>query len=233
MNGNRVTGFLKSSARLLFRLVLAFVGFSLALVLAIRWMDPPTSSFMLQARARGVLVQQHWVPLDAIAPSLQLAVIAAEDQRFPEHHGFDTRAISSAIEERLAGGNLRGASTITQQTAKNLFLWPGRNFVRKGLEGWFALLMDAAWPKRRILEAYLNVAEFGEGVYGAHAASAIFFGKPPSRLTREEAALLAAVLPNPRGLDAGAPGDYLRERRAWILGQMRQLGGDSYLRRIQ
>lgn len=223
---------LKRAFRIGLRLVLAFVGFSLALVLAFRWLDPPTSSFMAQARLQGTQIHRHWVPLEAIAPELQLAVIAAEDQRFPDHHGLDPREISNAIGERLAGGSLRGASTITQQTAKNLFLWPGRNFLRKGLEAWFAVLMDAAWPKRRILEVYLNVAEFREGVYGAHAASAVYFGKPPGKLTAREAALLAAVLPNPRGFNLRQPGDHLLERRDWILRQMRQLGGTRYLERL-
>lgn len=229
----RISRLLRGLARLVLRLGLAFVGFTLALVLAFRWLDPPTSAFMLQARAGGTLVEQSWLPLEAISPSLHLAVIAAEDQRFATHHGLDTRAISRAIEEHRAGGGLRGASTITQQTAKNLFLWPGRNFVRKGLEVWFAVLMETLWPKTRILEVYLNVAEFGRGVYGAGAASAVYFGKPAAAITAPEAALLAAVLPNPRGLSVADPGPYVRERQAWILKQMGQLGGDSYLDRLK
>ncbi len=228
-----IAGVIRWTVRVSVRLALAFVGCSLVLVLAFRWLDPPTSAFMLQARVGGILVQQSWLPLDAISPALRLAVIAAEDQRFADHHGLDTRAISRAIEEHRSGRGLRGASTITQQTAKNLFLWPGRNLVRKGLEAWLALCMDLLWPKERILEVYLNVAEFGEGVYGAHAASAVFFGKPAALLTDREAALLAAVLPNPRGLRVDDPGDYLQQRQAWILKQMRQLGGDSYLEKLR
>lgn len=233
MSAFRFSRFLRGLARLTWRLGLAFVGFSMAVVLTFRWLDPPASAFMLQARAGGTLVQQAWVPLSAISPSLQIAVIASEDQRFATHHGLDTGAISRAIEEHRAGRGLRGASTITQQTAKNLFLWPGRNLVRKGLEAWLALLIDLLWPKERILEVYLNVAEFGQGVYGAHAASAVYFGKPAAELSEQEAALLAAVLPNPRGLRADAPSDYLRERQVWIIGQMRQLGGEAYLKRLR
>lgn len=229
----RISRLFRGIARLVLRLGLAFVGFTLALVLAFRWLDPPTSAFMLQVRIGGTLVQQTWVPLESISPSLRLAVIAAEDQRFPAHNGLDARAISRALDDHRAGGNLRGASTITQQTAKNLFLWPGRNFVRKGLEAWFAVLMEVLWPKTRILEVYLNVAEFGPGVYGAGAASAVYFGKPAAAITAPEAALLAAVLPNPRGLNVADPGPYVLERQAWILRQMRQLGGEGYLDRLR
>lgn len=233
MSKFRILRFLRGLARLVLRLGLAFVGCSLVLVLAFRWLDPPTSAFMLQARAGGTLVQHSWIPLDAISPSLKMAVIASEDQRFASHHGLDTGAISHAIQEHRAGQGLRGASTITQQTAKNLFLWPGRNLFRKGLEAWLAVCMEVFWTKRRILEVYLNVAEFGEGVYGAHAASAVYFGKPAAALSDSEAALLAAVLPNPRGYNPLEPGDYLLERQDWILRQMRQLGGEAYLNRLR
>lgn len=229
----RTWSLLRGLVRLTFRLGLAFVGCSLVLVLSLRWLDPPTSAFMLQARAGGTDVRHAWVRLEGISRSLQLAVIAAEDQRFASHHGLDTTAISRAIEEHRAGQGLRGASTITQQTAKNLFLWPGRNVVRKGLEAWLALCIDLTWPKKRILEVYLNVAEFGEGVYGAHAASEVFFGKSAASLSDSEAALLAAVLPNPRGLRADEPGEYLRDRQSWIRRHMRQLGGEAYLDRLR
>lgn len=233
MESFRPTRLLRGLARFAWRLGLAFAGCSLVLVLALRWLEPPTSAFMLQARAGGTAVMQSWVPLEAISPWLQVAVIAAEDQRFATHHGLDTEAITRAIDEHMAGGGLRGASTITQQTAKNLFLWPGRNFVRKGLEAWFALEMDLLWPKQRILEVYLNVAEFGVGIYGAEAAAAEYFGKPATALTAPEAALLAAVLPDPRGRSVTEPGDYVRERQAWILRQMQQLGGRAYLERLR
>ena len=205
-------------------------------VLLLRFVDPPTSAFMLgrqwEARADGddgFRLDQRWQPLSRISPQLGLAVVAAEDQKFPDHHGFDVAAIEDAIEAGKDGGRLRGASTISQQLAKNLFLWSGRSFLRKGLEAWFTLLIETTWPKQRILEVYLNVVEFGDGVYGAEAAAQRFFGKPASALTASESALLAATLPNPRNYHADRPGPYLRERQAWILRQMRQLGGSDYV----
>ncbi|MCB1560528.1 MAG: monofunctional biosynthetic peptidoglycan transglycosylase [Xanthomonadales bacterium] len=205
-------------------------------VLLWRFVDPPTTAFMLarqwEARSAGdadFRLRHDWQPLSRISPQLGLAVVASEDQKFPDHHGFDVDAIEAAIAARQQGGRLRGASTISQQLAKNLFLWSGRSFVRKGLEAWFTLLIETAWPKRRILEVYLNVVEFGDGVYGAEAAAQHFFAKPASALTAEESALLAATLPNPRAYRADRPGPYLRERQAWILRQMRQLGGPAYL----
>lgn len=223
--------FLRGILRWCRRLALLFIGLSLGLVLALRWVDPPTSAFMIQARAGGTEVRREWVPMEHIAPAMALAVVAAEDQRFPAHHGFDLREISHAVERRRRGGALRGASTISQQTAKNLFLWSGRSFARKGLEAWFTGLMEALWRKRRILEIYLNVAEFGPGVYGVGAAARLYFGKEPALLTRQEAALLAAVLPNPKLYRVMAPGDYVRERQRWILRQMNQLG-DAYLAKL-
>jgi monofunctional biosynthetic peptidoglycan transglycosylase len=199
-------------------------------VLTLRWLDPPTTSVMLQwelgAWWRGdpATLQHRWVDLHAIAPAMRLAVVAAEDQKFPRHFGFDLDSIADALEESAQGGRLRGASTITQQTAKNLFLWHGRSFVRKGLEAGGTVLLEGLWPKRRILEVYLNVAEFGEGIYGVEAAARAHFGKPAARLTRAEAVLLAAVLPSPTRLDPRDPSAYLRERQAWILRQMTQLG---------
>ncbi|MEZ5465020.1 MAG: monofunctional biosynthetic peptidoglycan transglycosylase [Lysobacteraceae bacterium] len=207
-------------------------------VLLFRFIDPPTTAFMLarqwEARSAGEAgfdLQHRWQPLSRISPQLGLAVVASEDQKFPDHHGFDVDAIEDAIQTRREGGRLRGASTISQQLAKNLFLTSGRSFVRKGLEAWFTLLIESTWPKQRILEVYLNVVEFGDGVYGAEAAAQRFFGKPASVLTPAESALLAATLPNPREYRADNPGPYLRERQAWILRQMRQLGGPAYLER--
>ncbi len=201
-----------------------------------RWVDPPASSFMLQAHFRATRgddypVRHEWVDLAGIAPELQLAVIVAEDQRFPLHNGFDVGAIERALREAGRGGRMRGASTITQQVAKNLYLWPGRNLVRKGIEAWFTVLIEAMWPKQRILEIYLNVAEFGKGNCGAGAASRFFFDKTAAELTPEEAALLAAVLPNPRKLRAWNPGPYAQERTQEILGLMEKLG-TGYLGRL-
>jgi monofunctional biosynthetic peptidoglycan transglycosylase len=214
-------------------LVLA-LGLALTLgpVACFRVVDPPTSAFMLRdgfsrLRAGKKWVTYQWADLDQIAPALPLAVVASEDQRFPQHDGFDVAAIEKAMKERRRGGP-RGASTISQQVAKNLFLWPRRSWLRKGLEVYFTVAIEALWPKRRILEVYVNVAEFGDGLYGADRAAARYFGVPPRRLTAHQAALLAAVLPSPRRMRADRPGPYTEERARWIEGQMRQLGS-AYL----
>jgi monofunctional biosynthetic peptidoglycan transglycosylase len=158
-----------------------------------------------------------------------VAVIAAEDQMFPVHHGFDYEAIQKAIDHNESGKRIRGASTLTQQTAKNLFLWSGRTWIRKGLEAYFTVLLETFWSKRRILETYLNIAEFGDGIYGVEAASQHYFHKPAARLSSEEAALLAAILPNPRRYSVNKPGPYVRERQQSILTQIGQLGGPRVL----
>ncbi len=155
--------------------------------------------------------------------------MAAEDQRFPEHNGFDLQAIEKARDHNARGGRLRGASTISQQVAKNLFLWQGRSWIRKGLEVWYTVLIEALWPKSRILEMYANIAEFGDGIYGAQAASRQYWNKDASRLTPAESARLAAVLPSPRRYSAAKPGPYVQRRAAWIQRQARQLGGGAYL----
>ena len=194
---------------------------------------------MLRYRVESLLAEQKrpplrqkWVKWAAISPNLPLAVVAAEDQKFPEHRGFDLESISEAMERNAKGGRIRGASTISQQVAKNLFLWPGRSYLRKGLEAGFTGLLELLWPKRRILEVYVNIAEFGEGVYGAQAAAETYFRKSPARLSAGEAALLAAVLPNPKRLRVARPSAYVRERQEWILGQMGQLGA-SYLKELR
>ena len=179
------------------------------------------------------LRQRHdWVPWSEISRHAAVAVIAAEDQKFLEHDGFDFEAIDKALTDSRRGRRLRGASTISQQVAKNLFLWPGQSWVRKGLEAWFTLWIELLWPKQRILEVYLNSAEFGRGVWGVEAASRHFFGKPAARLNRPEAALLAAVLPNPRRFRVSNPSPYVRQRQDWILWQMRMLGGAGLLRKL-
>lgn len=211
--------------------VIGAVLVSIGLVTALRWIPPPTTAFIERHRFlnggephRGP--QQRWVDWADISPSLALAVVASEDQRFPFHGGIDFDAIQDALEERRDGGRLRGASTISQQVAKNLFLWPGQSFVRKGLEGYLTVTIELLWSKRRILEVYLNVAEFGEGVYGVGVASERFFDRPPSQVAPAQAALLASVLPSPKRFDVAAPTDYMRERQAWILDQMTRLGSD-------
>ena len=156
-------------------------------------------------------------------------MVASEDQKFPFHHGFDVSAIRDAIADADQGKRLRGASTISQQTAKNLFLWGGRSFVRKGLEAWFTVLIEVTWPKQRILEVYVNIAELGNGIYGVGAASQRYFGVPASRLDAHQAALMAAVLPNPRRLHVDHPSAYVQRRAQWIEQQMQQLGGTAYV----
>jgi monofunctional biosynthetic peptidoglycan transglycosylase len=223
----------RRAARLILQVALGFLVATAVPVLVLRWVPPRASSIMLQreieARFDGerAVLRHRWVPLRQISPELAIAVVTAEDQKFPVHSGFDWGSIGEVIEQGDA--RPRGASTLTQQVAKNLFLWPGRSFLRKGLEAWFTILLEALWPKRRILEVYLNIAEFGPGVYGAGAASERYFGKPASALGRRESALLAAVLPSPRRLHAANPSAYLLERAAWIERHAAGLGGRSYL----
>lgn len=209
-------------------ILLAAVG-SILVVAGLRWLPVPMTAFMAQERiaARGddpPLAQRHqWVPWDRISRNAALAVIAAEDQKFLAHRGFDFDAIGKAVDEAQRGRRLRGASTISQQVSKNLFLWGGQNWIRKGLEAWFTVWVELLWPKRRILEVYLNSAQFGRGVWGVEAASRAYFGKDAARLTRAEAAALAAVLPSPTHYLVVGPGPYVRQRQAWILGQMNGL----------
>ena len=203
---------------------------SLSPVLILRWVNPPTSMFMLLDRAHAwtqghwhYTIDHEWVSWPSMATPVKLAVIASEDQNFPYHHGFDLKAIETALEHNLEGHTTHGGSTITQQTAKNLFLYPGRSYLRKALEAYFTLLIEWSWPKRRILEVYLNIAEFGEGVYGVGAAAQTFFGKPASRIDSREAALLAAVLPNPKRLSLDQPSAHTLKRQRWIEKQMHSL----------
>ncbi|MFI4969949.1 MAG: monofunctional biosynthetic peptidoglycan transglycosylase [Lysobacterales bacterium] len=227
--------------RLLRWLLLALgAGFasSVIAVLVLRFVPPLTSALMIEdwigARLGGdaaFVLRYRWTPWDRVAKTLPIALVAAEDQRFPFHHGFDFDAIERALAEADDGERLRGASTISQQVAKNLFLWPGRSFVRKGLEAYFTVLLETLWPKRRILEVYLNIAEFGDGIYGAGAASERFFRATPAQLDAHQAALLAAVLPNPSRFHVERPSPYVLRRAAWIQRQAYQLGGAAYLPR--
>jgi monofunctional biosynthetic peptidoglycan transglycosylase len=211
-------------------LLLALLG-PLAPVACFRFVDPPASAFMLRdglgrLAAGKSWVRHDWVDYDEIAPPMRLAVVAAEDQRFLEHDGFDFVAIEKAVAHNQRSARKRGASTISQQVAKNLFLWPERSWLRKGLEVYFTVAIETLWPKRRILEVYLNVAELGDGVYGVGAAARHFYGRDASRLSAQQAATLAAVLPRPRRVRADAPGPYTQRRARWIQSQMRQLGPD-------
>jgi monofunctional biosynthetic peptidoglycan transglycosylase len=194
-------------------------------ILVLRWVPPPTSAFLL---LHAEPTRHEWVPWPEISREVAIAVIAAEDQRFLVHHGFDFGQISSALSRER--GRRRGASTISQQVAKNLFLWPGRSWARKGLEAWLTLWIEALWPKRRILEVYLNFAEFGPGVFGVGAASRLYFGIPARELGPDESARLAAVLPNPHKIQVVDPGPWAEERAWQIRELVAALGGPAYLR---
>jgi monofunctional biosynthetic peptidoglycan transglycosylase len=211
---------------------LLWLALSLGAVLLFRYVAPPVTTVMLLQPGPVRDLEYTWVDRDAIAWNVARAVMASEDQRFVAHHGIDFVSLDKALAEYRDGDGLRGASTITQQVAKNLFLWQGRSFVRKGLEAYFAVLLEMCWPKERILEVYLNIAEFGPSVFGVEAAAREYFGSSAARLDAGEAALLAAVLPNPSELHASRPSAYVRERQAWIVEQMRLLEARGHYRGI-
>jgi monofunctional biosynthetic peptidoglycan transglycosylase len=220
--------------------VAAWAAVTVAVVIALRWIDPPFTTFMaadrigaLLSREQGYEFRHDWVDWPQISKHAAVAVIAAEDQQFPHHRGFDFKQINKALEDRERGRRVRGASTISQQVAKNIFLWRGQSWFRKGLEAGITVLIEACWSKQRILEVYLNVAEFSRGTYGVQAASQRFFRKDAAKLTRSEAALLAAVLPAPTRFRVDAPSRYVKKRQAWIQRQMNALGGTSYLAQLR
>ena len=205
-------------------LLAIYVTATIAIVVVLRWLDPPATMVMLLEPGELRDLEHRWLGREAIAVAAAEAVIAAEDQKFLDHFGFDLDQLGEALEDYRDGGELRGASTISQQVAKNLFLWNGRSFVRKGLEAYCTVLIEALWSKERILEVYLNVAEFGPGIFGVGAAAERLLGVPASGLSRVDAALLAAVLPSPKRLLAQEPSAYVRARQAAILRQMELLG---------
>jgi len=236
----RRAGLLRRALRWLLAGAAGAAGAVVLLVLLLRWVDPPATAFMLEARWHAFVAgdrayrrRYDWVDLEAISPQAAMAVIAAEDQQFPFHAGFDFKSIREAVRHNAHSRRTRGASTISQQVAKNLFLWSGRSYLRKGLEASLTVLIEWLWPKERILEMYLNIAQFGPGTYGVEAAARLYFHKPARQLRRSEAALLAAVLPNPVRLRVEAPSAYVRARQAWILGQMADLGGTTYLEGLE
>jgi monofunctional biosynthetic peptidoglycan transglycosylase len=220
--------------RRLLWLPVVFVAVTFLQVLVPRFINPPTSAFMVWRQIDGLgeagfELRNEWRGLDGISPHLPISLVAAEDQTFPTHRGFDMKAIEKALETNAEGGRIRGGSTITQQVAKNLYLWGGGGYFRKALEAWYTVLIELTWPKPRILEVYANIAEFGDGIYGAEAAAQAFFDKPASELTAAESARLAAVLPNPKKYSAANPGPYVQRRAAWIERNARNLGGPAYL----
>lgn len=218
---------IKRLIRFLLKLFIGFIIFSILWVLVYKFVPVPYTPLMAIRSIEGdskYTTRHQWVPIEEISPYLQLAVICAEDQTFLSHSGFDRQAIEKAWENNEKGKKVRGGSTISQQTAKNVFLWPGRNWFRKGLEAYFTLLIEVLWSKERTLEVYLNSIEMGDGVFGAEAASRHWFKKPASKLSSQNAAAIAAILPNPVRYSANPPGPYVQKRTQWILRQMRYFG---------
>jgi monofunctional biosynthetic peptidoglycan transglycosylase len=230
---------IKKLPKIILKIFLWFIFLSVFFVLLFKWLNPPATSIMIQRKIEAFvswnerqMIAQEWFSYDDISKQMAIAVIAAEDQNFPFHFGFDFEQIEKALEQYERGRRLRGASTITQQVAKNLFLWEGRSFIRKGLEAYFTVLIELLWSKERILEVYLNIIEMGDMIFGVGAASQLYFKKHPSKLTRSQAALLTATIPNPKRFSARRPSGYVLRRQSWILGQMNSLGGVEYLKNL-
>lgn len=217
--------------RFVWKAILWFFIISIVSVVFFRWVPVPLTPLMLircveqKVDGKDLKLRKDWVPFEEISPNLQLAVVCSEDQNFIKHNGFDFGAIEKAIDYNESHRKKRGASTISQQTAKNVFLWPGRSWIRKGFEIYFTFLIETCWSKQRIMEVYLNVIEMGDGVYGAQATSKLFFNKDAARLSKSEAALIAAVLPNPRRFSIARPSNYTRKRQSWVMRQMSFWGG--------
>lgn len=223
---------LKKIRHFIFKVVITLLVLTLVSVLVFRFVPIPVTPLMLircveqKLDGKPMKLNKDWVGIEEISNTLQLAVVCSEDQNFLEHHGFDFGAIKKAMNFNGKHKRTKGASTISQQTAKNVFLWPGRSWVRKGLEVYFTFLIEVCWNKERIMEVYLNVIEMGNGVYGAEAAAQTYFHKPAEKLSNTQAALLAAVLPNPRKFSAAKPSAYTISRRQWVLQQMGFWGGE-------
>lgn len=230
-------GWARYFVRLFTVAVIAFVGVSLLITIIFRFANPPITPLMVKmAFAKhsdgsryGVI--KSWKDLDEISPQALLAVVASEDNRFLEHHGFDLKAIKEAQEHNKKGKRKRGASTISMQTAKNVFLWDGRNYLRKGLEVWFTVLIEVFWGKERIMEVYLNVIEMGQGIYGIEAAAQKYYRIPASKLSRGQSAMIATILPNPRQRDPRKPSSYMYQRQKWVLWNMNNIEVVDFNRR--
>ncbi|MEZ4857400.1 MAG: monofunctional biosynthetic peptidoglycan transglycosylase [Flavobacteriaceae bacterium] len=217
----------KKLLRFFWKSILWFLGLSVLWVLFYKWVPVPYTSLMAirAIEAKGDFETKHdWVSMEEISTELQLAVICAEDQNFLIHNGFDYEAIQKAYKNNQKGKRIKGGSTISQQTAKNVFLWPGRSWLRKGLETYFTFLIETLWSKERILEVYLNSIEMGNGVYGAEAASQYWFQKSAKKLNRYQAASIAVILPNPRKYKASQSSKYVENRKQWLVRQMRNYG---------
>ncbi|MFA0961315.1 monofunctional biosynthetic peptidoglycan transglycosylase [Roseivirga sp. BDSF3-8] len=223
---------LRSLFRFVLFALLCFVLHSLWQVIIYRYIPPLYTWHMVGVWIEQGSVEYAWLPMDDISPWMGVAVIAAEDQKFPEHNGFDIEAIKEEIEKRRKGQGSRGASTISQQVSKNLFLWHGKNFFRKGLEAYYTVLIEMLWPKERILEVYLNIAQMGPDVFGVKKASEQYFKREAQDISIQQAALLAAVLPNPVRFSAAQPSSYINRRKNWIVQQSYQIGGKKILQNL-
>jgi monofunctional glycosyltransferase len=225
----------KNISRFILKIILLLFIITTSWVLLYRFVNPPITPLMviryLESGGKSRRIVKSWKDYDLISENMALAVLASEDQKFFEHHGFDFDAIRGAAVNNIKEDRIKGASTITQQVAKNVFLWPERSWLRKGAEAYFTVLIETFWSKKRILEVYLNVVELGNGIYGTEMASRTYFGKPASKLTRDEAALLAAILPSPRRMSPTHPSSYVNKRRQWIREQMDNIGNPNGLTR--
>jgi monofunctional biosynthetic peptidoglycan transglycosylase len=212
--------------RIIWKTCLLFVILSITSVVVYKWVLVPITPLMVircieqKSEGKEIMMKHDWVSLQKISPQLQLAVVCSEDQNYLKHSGFDFGAIQKALKENERGKRVRGGSTITQQTAKNVFLWQGRSYLRKGLEAWFTLLIEIFWNKERIMEVYLNSIEMGNGIYGAEAASQFWFKKSASNLSKDEAAAIAAILPSPLNYKANPANNYIQKRKVWVKQQM-------------
>jgi monofunctional biosynthetic peptidoglycan transglycosylase len=228
---------LRKISGFLLKLLLFIVIISIAWVTLYKYLNPPITPLMLirffEEESGQRLIKTDWKNYDDISNYMKLAVIASEDQKFPFHNGFDIQSIEDAIDEKLDGERLRGASTISQQTAKNVFLWPSRSWIRKGMEAYFTVLIEKIWGKRRILEVYLNVIETGNGIYGVDEAGEVYFGRSAKNLDIVDSALIAAILPDPRVMSPKNPSEYILKKEKWIIEQIGNLGGTSFLKNIK
>ncbi len=217
---------MKKIVAIIWKTLLIFIISSIIPVIAYKWLPVPLTPLMVirnieqMGNHKGLEMKHDWVSLDKISPKLQLAVVCSEDQNYLNHFGFDINAIKKAMIENKEGKRFRGGSTISQQTAKNVFLWPGRSYIRKAFEAWFTLLIEFFWSKEHIMEVYLNSIEMGNGIYGAEAAANYWFKKSAIKLSKDEAASIAAILPNPLKFKANPPSTYIAKRKTWIKQQM-------------
>jgi monofunctional biosynthetic peptidoglycan transglycosylase len=226
---------IKKIIRFILLAVFTFICFSVSVVLLFKWFDPPITAFIQSKSTANLFASLNdynyeWKSIDKISPFFSLAVIAAEDQKFFDHNGFDFQQIEKAIEEIEEGRRVRGASTITQQVAKNLFLWETKSFLRKGIESYYTILLELIWSKKRILEVYINIVELGENIYGIESASQLLLSKSSERLTIREAALAASVLPKPSARNLSQPSNYMMKRSESIIQHMNNLGGAEFLK---